>query len=104
MCHQGEGGSEERAHRRAGEAAVPRRRRASEVAKARELHALAEWLTPHNPMFAQAQVNRIWYHLMGRGLVDPIDDFRATNPAEPSRVARRAGEGLRRNTATTCGA
>jgi hypothetical protein len=27
------------------------------------------------------QVNRIWYHLMGRGLVDPPDDFRATNPA-----------------------
>ena len=26
-------------------------------------------------------MNRIWYHLMGRGLVDPVDDFRATNPA-----------------------
>ncbi|MEO8428151.1 MAG: DUF1549 and DUF1553 domain-containing protein, partial [Verrucomicrobiota bacterium] len=47
-----------------------------------ELEALAQWLTrPDNPFFARAQVNRIWFHLMGRGIVDPIDDFRATNPA-----------------------
>lgn len=46
------------------------------------LDALAAWITsPTNPFFAKAQVNRIWYHLMGRGLVDPIDDFRPTNPA-----------------------
>lgn len=43
---------------------------------------LAAWITsPENPFFARAQVNRIWFHLMGRGIVDPIDDFRATNPA-----------------------
>lgn len=42
---------------------------------------LAEWATsPNNRPFARAQVNRIWFHLMGRGLVDPVDDFRATNP------------------------
>jgi hypothetical protein len=47
-----------------------------------ELEALGEWMTsPSNPFFARSQVNRIWYHLMGRGIVDPIDDFRATNPA-----------------------
>src|SRR5262249_51320535 len=33
-----------------------------------------------NPYFARAQVNRVWYHLLGRGIVDPIDDFRASNP------------------------
>jgi hypothetical protein len=45
------------------------------------LTALAEWVaSPDNPFFARAQVNRIWLHLMGRGLVDPNDDFRATNP------------------------
>jgi hypothetical protein len=45
------------------------------------LQALADWLAePHNPFFARAQVNRIWYHLMGRGLVEPNDDFRASNP------------------------
>jgi len=46
------------------------------------LDALASWVTsPQNPFFAKAQVNRIWFHLMGRGLVDPVDDFRPTNPA-----------------------
>lgn len=42
---------------------------------------VADWLTgPNNRRFAEAQVNRIWFHLFGRGIVDPIDDFRATNP------------------------
>lgn len=42
----------------------------------------AEWLTrPDNPYFAKAMVNRIWYHLMGKGLVDPVDDLRESNPA-----------------------
>lgn len=46
------------------------------------LTALGRWLTSaENPFFAKTQANRIWYHLMGRGLVDPVDDFRATNPA-----------------------
>jgi hypothetical protein len=46
------------------------------------LTQLAAWLTaPQNKHFARAQVNRIWFHLMGRGLVEPIDDFRVTNPA-----------------------
>ncbi len=46
------------------------------------LQSFAEWLTrPENPLFARVQVNRIWYHLTGSGLVDPIDDFRLTNPA-----------------------
>jgi hypothetical protein len=43
--------------------------------------ALARWLTsPDNPYFARAAVNRIWYHLFGRGIVDPVDDFRGSNP------------------------
>jgi hypothetical protein len=45
------------------------------------LQALADWITdPANPYFARGQVNRVWYHLFGRGIVDPIDDFRASNP------------------------
>ena len=45
------------------------------------LEELADWITASdNPFFARAQANRIWYHLMGRGVVEPIDDFRATNP------------------------
>jgi hypothetical protein len=42
---------------------------------------LARWLTaPDNPFFARNAVNRIWYHLFGRGIVEPVDDFRGTNP------------------------
>ncbi len=42
---------------------------------------LAEWLTaPDNPYFARAICNRVWGHYMGVGLVDPVDDMRATNP------------------------
>jgi hypothetical protein len=45
------------------------------------LEALADWIArPDNPFFARAQVNRVWAHLLGRGIVDPIDDFRASNP------------------------
>jgi hypothetical protein len=43
--------------------------------------ALAEWLTaPENPFFAKAAVNRVWFHLTGRGIVDPVDDLRDSNP------------------------
>ena len=42
----------------------------------------ADWLTsPENPFFARAIVNRVWRSLMGRGLVEPADDMRDTNPA-----------------------
>jgi hypothetical protein len=43
---------------------------------------LAEWLTaPKNPFFARNLVNRFWGYYTGRGLVEPLDDMRATNPA-----------------------
>ncbi len=42
---------------------------------------LADWLTsPKNPYFARVLVNRYWKHFMGRGLVEPEDDMRVTNP------------------------
>ena len=45
------------------------------------LDELAGWLTsPDNPFFARTQVNRVWQSLLGRGIVDPVDDFRLTNP------------------------
>ena len=44
-------------------------------------HKLVDWMAqPDNPFFARALANRMWGHLMGRGLVDPIDDMRETNP------------------------
>ena len=44
--------------------------------------ALADWLSrKDNPLFAKALVNRYWKHFLGRGLVEPEDDIRDTNPA-----------------------
>jgi hypothetical protein len=56
--------------------------------------AFAEWLTaPANPYFARAAVNRIWRELMGRGLVEPVDDHRATNPpTHPALLAELASD------------
>ncbi len=43
--------------------------------------AFADWLTSeNNPFFAPVEVNRIWTHVMGRGIVEPFDDFRDSNP------------------------
>jgi hypothetical protein len=43
---------------------------------------LATWLTsPENPFFAKSVANRVWFHLMGKGIVDPVDDFRDSNPS-----------------------
>ncbi len=45
------------------------------------LTAVADWIAdPKNPFFARAQANRIWAHLFGKGVVDPIDDFKTANP------------------------
>ena len=42
---------------------------------------LAKWLTsPDNPWFARNIANRTWAHFLGRGMVEPVDDFRLTNP------------------------
>jgi hypothetical protein len=42
---------------------------------------LADWMTsPQNAFFARAAVNRTWWHLFGRGLVNPVDDMHAGNP------------------------
>ena len=45
------------------------------------LEALATWITSTtNPYFAKATLNRIWSHYFSRGIVDPVDDMRATTP------------------------
>ncbi|RLT01345.1 MAG: DUF1549 domain-containing protein [Planctomycetota bacterium] len=54
---------------------------------------LANWMTaPDNPFVTKAIANRLWAHYFGRGLVEPIDDNRATNPAtnEPLLAALEA--------------
>lgn len=43
--------------------------------------ALAEWVTAKdNPFFAKSTVNRVWSYFFGRGIIDPVDDIRASNP------------------------
>lgn len=56
--------------------------------------ALASWMVdPDNPLFAKAMTNRIWKALMGRGLIEPTDDLRATNPAtHPELLDRLAAD------------
>jgi hypothetical protein len=70
-------------HPRSGAPVRPRLLGSAEAVDGRvdRLQVLADWVArPDNPFFARAQVNRVWYHLLGRGLVDPNDDFRASNP------------------------
>src|SRR5207253_4709638 len=43
---------------------------------------LAAWMTSsENPFVPKSLVNRIWFHLNGKGIVDPVDDFRDSNPS-----------------------
>ncbi len=41
---------------------------------------LARWLTKGDRQFARNMANRVWFHLLGRGVVEPVDDFRESNP------------------------
>jgi hypothetical protein len=79
---------------RTGTPAAPKFLASDEVVEGDRLERLAEWMTdPSNRMFAESQVNRIWYHLMGAGLVEPVDDLRLTNPAShPELLTRLADE------------
>ncbi len=58
---------------------------------------LAVWMTaPANPWFGRAIVNRVFRHYLGRGLVEPVDDMRVTNPpANPALLDALAGDFVR---------
>jgi len=50
-------------------------------ANAERREALVEWLTSkENPFFARAIANRFWSYFLGRGIIEPVDDIRASNP------------------------
>lgn len=56
------------------------------------------WLTSaENPHFSTAVTNRIWANFFGRGLVDPIDDIRTTNPATHPELLRQLAEDFQSN-------
>jgi hypothetical protein len=56
--------------------------------------ALARWMTAH-PYFAEAAVNRIWSSFFGRGIVDPVDDFRSTNPPTHPELLQKLAQDFR---------
>jgi hypothetical protein len=59
---------------------------------------LAAWVTsPRNPFFARATVNRIWKRYFGRGIVEPVDDFRLTNPPSNEKLLDALAEDFVRN-------
>ena len=59
--------------------------------------ALADWMTDaKNPFFARAAANRVWEAFFGRGIVDPVDDFRISNPPSNPALIDALGEELAR--------
>jgi hypothetical protein len=53
-----------------------------EIKDATRREVLAKWLaSPENPYFAKNLANIVWAHFMGRGIIDPVDDVRISNPA-----------------------
>ena len=61
--------------------------------------AFAQWLTAtNNPYFAKSTVNRFWSYFFGRGIIDPVDDIRAGNPASnPALLESLTAEVIRSN-------
>jgi hypothetical protein len=57
---------------------------------------LAKWLTAH-PYFAEAIVNRVWGYFFGRGIVDPVDDFKASNPPTHPELLKALAADFREN-------
>ncbi|MEZ6110532.1 MAG: DUF1549 and DUF1553 domain-containing protein [Pirellulaceae bacterium] len=65
----------------------------SKGADRREL--LASWLTsPENPFFSTSVANRVWSHFFGRGIVEPVDDIRVSNPPSNPALFDALGEKL----------
>lgn len=58
--------------------------------------ALADWMVKQ-PYFAEAIVNRMWSYFFGRGIVDPVDDFRSTNPPTHPELLADLSEDFRKN-------
>lgn len=57
---------------------------------------LADWIiSPQNHFFAEVSANRIWADLMGRGIVEPIDDFRESNPPTNAPLIKALGKQFR---------
>jgi len=71
--------------------------KADVVEKTTRREQLAQWMTaPDNRYFASSYVNRIWGYLLGRGIIEPLDDIRAGNPpSNPELLAHLTSEFLK---------
>ena len=59
---------------------------------------LADWLTsPENPYFTRSIANRVWANFFGRGIVEPVDDLRTSNPASNEPLLHAISEHLAKN-------
>ena len=57
--------------------------------------ALAKWISStDNPFFATSVANRVWAHFMGKGIVEPVDDIRISNPASNPELFKALGDKL----------
>lgn len=56
---------------------------------------LAKWLTSTaNPYFATSVANRVWAHFFGKGIVEPVDDIRVSNPSSNPELFKKLGDKL----------
>ena len=59
------------------------------VAAIDRLRVFSDWLTTaEHPLFAPVIANRVWAEMLGRGIVEPVDDFRITNPPSNPELLR----------------
>ena len=67
----------------------------AEVAGKDRREVLAKWLTStDNPYFATSVANRVWAHFFGKGIVEPVDDIRVSNPASNPELFKKLGDKL----------
>jgi hypothetical protein len=67
----------------------------AEVAGKDRRTVMAQWLTsPENPYFSTSIANRVWSHFFGRGIIEPVDDIRVSNPASNPELFQSLGKRL----------
>lgn len=67
-------------HPKTGKPVVPGQLGSAEAVQGDPRQAFANWLFAEPDRFARAFANLVWKHLMGRGVVEPVDDLRPSNP------------------------
>lgn len=83
-------------HPLTGQTMIPRPLFGQAASQGDRRETLAKWMTDgSNQYFSQVMANRVWADLMGRGLVEPVDDLRATNPPTNGPLLKALSEEFR---------